>query len=128
MGITKDGIDGEQMLFKFLRKKGFSFFQPDAIGRKDGKEYVFECKHQARYTPPPFEGHGLPQWQVTARLEFQERSGVIAILVIFDKLTKEVFYQRFDKLIKGECYHTKGKEPRVIFPLTSFIKISSVDN
>ena len=43
MGITKDGIQGEQKLFELLKSKGFKFFQPDAIGYKDGCYYVFEA-------------------------------------------------------------------------------------
>jgi len=123
MGITKEGIEGEQKLFKFLRDKGFSFFQPDALGFLDGQWYVFEAKHQERFTPPPFEGHGLPYWQIKARLNFERTFGIKAVLVVFDKKTNEVFYQLLSNLEKGEYYDTHGAKPRRIYKLSNFIKL-----
>lgn len=122
MGITIDGIDGEQRLFTLLRDKEFKFFQPDAIGFKNGKYYLFECKHQERFVKPPFDGHGLPKWQVEARLNFEDRTGIVAILVVFDKETDEIFYQSIRKLEQGEYFDTRGLKPRRIYPLTSFVK------
>lgn len=124
MGITLDGIDGEQRLFTLLKAKGIIFFQPDAIGVKDNKYYVFECKHQERFISPPFDGHGLPIWQVMARLNFEKETGIVAILVVFDKETQEVFYQALHTLEKGQHHDTKGQKPRRIYPLTSFNKLS----
>jgi len=120
MGITEQGIEGEQKLFSFLKKVGFDFFQPDAIGCKNGTYYMFEVKHQERYRPPPFEGHGLPLWQIKARLKFQKLFGIRCVLVVFDKETNEVFYQAFDTLEKGEKYDTKGAKPRRIYLVSSF--------
>ena len=129
MGITKDGIEGEQKLFKFLRENNFDFFQPDGIGIKDGKYYMFEVKHQERFRPPPFEGHGLPKWQVEARLRFQKATGVPCILIIFDKETSEIFSQRLDKLEKGEFIDTNGQNPRRIYNLKEFkIYVNSQNN
>ena len=73
MGITLEGINGEQKLFAFLKKKGVTFFQADAIGLNKARYELYETKHQERYRPPPFEGHGLPCWQIKARLTFQEK-------------------------------------------------------
>ena len=113
------------MLFKLLRLQGFEFFQPDAIGKKNGKYYLFECKHQERYTPPPFEGHGLPKWQVEARLAFEKETNIKAILVIFDKGTDEVFWQLLSKLNSdpNNYIDTKGLKPRRIYNLNLFVKI-----
>lgn len=123
MGITQEGIDGEQKLFALLRQRGFDFFQPDGIGLKDNKYYLFECKHQERFTSPPFDGHGLPRWQVQARLKFQSVTGVIAIFIVFDKKTNEVFTQSLTKLEAGKYFDTKGLKPRRVYPLTSFVKL-----
>src|SRR3990167_3902951 len=128
MGITIDGINGEQQLFKLLKDNGFDFFQPDAIGREGGDYYIFECKHQAHFTKPPFDGHGLPKWQVEARLKFQERTKIKSILVVFEKpyeSTRLIYYQLLEKLDKGEHIDTEGDKPRRIYPLTSFIKITA---
>jgi len=123
MGITKIGIEGEQKLFKLLKKKGYSFFQPDSLGKKDGVWYLFECKQQERFQPPPFEGHGLPKWQVDARLEFEKDTGVIACLVVFDLETEEVFFAKLSDLEKGKYIDTKGIKPRRVYDIESFIKL-----
>lgn len=130
MGITNEGIQGEQALFNLLKKNGFHFFQPDAIGYKDGCYYVFETKHQERFIPPPFEGHGLPKWQVTARLAFQKMTKIPCVLVVFDKETNEIFWQRIDQLEKGEYHDTFGNSPRRIYKIDNFEKLAkgNLDN
>jgi hypothetical protein len=120
MGITKEGIQGEKKLFEFLRNRGFKFFQADAIGSLEGEYYLFEAKHQERYDPPPFEGHGLPKWQVEARIKFQEETGVIAWFVVFEKGTNNVFYQRLDVLEKTKYFDTKGDSPRRVYSIKHF--------
>ena len=123
MGITQEGIDGEQKLFKLLHDQGFNFFQSDAIGEKDNKFYVFEAKHQARFKPPPFEGHGLPRWQVDARLNFEKRTGIGTIFVVFDKETNEVFVVNLRVLNEKEFFDTHGDKPRRIYPIKNFKNI-----
>ena len=119
-------LKGEQLLFPFLRQNGFKFFQADGISLKDGKYYLFECKHQEHYKAPPFDGHGLPLWQVKARLEFQKQTGIIAILVVFEKpieKTNLIYYQSLEVLEKGEHHDTKGLQPRRIYPLKLILKV-----
>jgi len=126
MGITEEGIKGEQQLFTFLRKKGFDFFQPDAIGLKDDDYYIFECKHQEHFKEPPFDGHGLPKWQVEARMKFQKRTKIKSVLVVFEKPydeTKTMYYQLLENLENGEHIDTHGSKPRRIYPLKNFIKL-----
>ena len=120
MGVTEQGIEGEQFLFKLLKSKGLSFFQPDAIGFKDNKYYLFEVKHQARFKAPPFDGHGLPIWQIKARLDFQDKTTIICVLVIWDSETNEIFYNRLDALEKGKYIDTHGLKPRRVYELTNF--------
>lgn len=131
MGITKDGIEGEQKLFDLLRQKGYKFFQPDAIGLKNDTYYVFEAKHQEYYKKPPFDGHGLPKWQVEARLKFQKRTNIVSVLVVFEKpyeTTKTIYYQRLDKLEEGEHFDTQDNNPRRIYLLSNFKKIIAKGN
>jgi len=123
MGVTNDGILGEQRLFTLLRKSGFEFFQADGLGKRNGVWYLFESKRQERYEPPPFEGHGLPLWQVRSRVKFQKETGIIAVLVIFEKGSDSVFYQRLDKLELGNKIDTRGLKPRRIYDLNSFHKL-----
>lgn len=124
MGITQQGIEGEQMLFKFLRKNGEEFFQPDAISLKNGKYALYECKHQARFKAPPFDGHGLPRWQIEARLKFQFETGILCIFIVFDSETGEIFYNYLDVLENGEHFDTKGLKPRRIYNLNSFLRVT----
>lgn len=121
MGITEDGIIGEQLLFQWLRNKNIKFFQLDAISFYKSKYYGYEVKHQERFLPPPFEGHGLPIWQVKARLKFQQETGIRILLVIFEKNTTNVFYQFLDVLENGEFIDTHGKHPRRIYDLKLFL-------
>ena len=120
MAIFEEGVWGEQTLLKLLKRKGWEVFQPDVIGKHNGKWCLFECKHQERFTPPPFEGHGLPRWQIKARLKFEEETGIKAYLVVFDKETNEIFYQLLSELEKGEFHDTHGKSPRRIYKLDNF--------
>ena len=120
MGITEVGIEGGQFLMKFLHEKGFTVFQPDGIGLYKGIYYMFEMKHQERFKAPPFDGHGLPKWQIQARLAFFTKTKIPVILVVLDKETNEIFYQYLDRLDAGEHYDTHGLKPRKIYPLTSF--------
>ncbi len=121
MGIQIDGIEGEQKLFKVLMNAGYEYFQADAIGYKKGKYYVFEAKHQERFTPPPFEGHGLPQKQVKARLKFQNDTNVRCVFVVFEKGTNNLFFQYLDVLEESkDFFDTKGKEPRRVYNLKNF--------
>ena len=122
MGITQEGIDGEQKLFAFLKEKGVKFFQADAIGLNKDKYELYEVKHQERFKAPPFDGHGLPRWQIDARLKFQQQTGIRCVFVVFDKETQEIFYGYLDRLNIGQHHDTHGLKPRRIFPISSFMK------
>ena len=121
MGIQEEGIEAEQWLLNELRGKCTKVFQPDAISLEDGEWVVNEVKHQERFTPPPFEGHGLPKWQVEARLWFYEATDIRPILFIIEKPTNLIFYQFLDVLEKSEYFDTKGMKPRRIYNLKYFI-------
>lgn len=125
MGITQQGIEGEQMLFKFLKENNIKFFQPDAIGLVKDKYVLYECKHQARFKKPPFDGHGLPKWQVEARLKFQFETGILCIFIVFDSETNEIFYNYLDVLENREFIDTKGFKPRRIYNLNNFLRVKA---
>lgn len=116
---------GEKMMFMLLEELGYEFFQPDAIGinPQDDTFHVFESKHQARFKAPPFDGHGLPRWQVERRIQFGKRTGIDTILVVFDKETGETFWQYLPVLEAGKHFDTFGQKPRRIYPIESFKKI-----
>ncbi len=121
MGITEQGIDGEQKLFKYLALKGFEFFQADAVALSKSGYIVLEVKKKSEpFKPPPFYGHGLDIRQVRARLKFQEKTGMRCGLLIFEP--NGILYKQWvDVLNKGKYFDTK-KGIR-IYPLESFEKV-----
>lgn len=121
MSIEISGRYAEKMSRIFLKKMGYQIFQADWIAHKDNDNYILvEVKHQEIFEPPPFRGHGLPLWQVKARLKFQKETGVVAILLILDMLTKKWYWQRLDRLESGEYFDTIGLSPRRIYKLNNF--------
>ena len=121
MSITEDGRAGEVWAREWLLGHGYEvILQADWIARSPAGLVLVEVKHQERFEPPPFFGHGLPPWQVKARLAFEAETGVRALLLVRDKATSEVFYQWLAELERGPKYLTSGSSRRVIYPLDSF--------
>ena len=81
----------------------------------------YEVKFQAVIEAPPFDGHGLPIWQVESRLEFERAVGVRAILLVFDRAGR-TFEQTMAQLERGPRFDTNGGSPRRIYPLESFVE------
>lgn len=122
MGITEEGIDAEQWLLKHFRDKNIQVFQPDAISL-EGEEYVInEIKNQEMFDSPPFDGHGLPKWQVKARMKFYEKTKIRCRFIVKEKNTNIVYHQWLDVLEKGEFFDTKGEKPRRIYNINLFNK------
>ena len=117
---NKDGWNGEEKIRSLLRQKGIHHLQADLLVKVKGKWQIYEIKHQEPFESPPFDGHGLPKWQIDARLNFQKETGIRALLFVVDKKTGDVYWQYMDELIKGKSYQTAGTKPRIIFPLDSY--------
>ena len=114
------GREGEKIIRDWLVKYKIHFMQADILAKLKGGWSIFEIKHQEMFVKPPFDGHGLPKWQIEARLKFQQETNIRALLFIIDKDTEVIYWQYMDELIKGKSYQTKGNKPRVIFPLESY--------
>lgn len=110
MGITKQGIDGEQKAFRFLWSKGLNGLQPDTLFKWKGKWCVLEVKNKGElFKPPPFYGTGLEVRQVNARMQFYKETGIRCIVLQFMIKPKNmVFYQYLDILEKGLHFDTKN--------------------
>ncbi|NBW20482.1 MAG: hypothetical protein EBR82_72190 [Caulobacteraceae bacterium] len=118
----EEGLVGEKSCRDYLKAIGHKFFQADVISiSPSGKYYLWECKNQERFKAPPFDGHGLPIWQVEARLEFYRLTNVRPILWIHEKPSGDIYIQFFDVLYSGKKFITH-KSKRVIFPIESFVK------
>lgn len=117
------GFDGEDKIRDWFKKIKIPFMQVDIMFKKDNKWCLGEIKTQEKFKAPPFDGHGLPQWQIDRRLEFYKDTGVIPYLIVYDIDDKCIYIENLNNLINKEHFKTKGEKPRVIFKLTSFIKI-----
>lgn len=122
------GRYGESKVRALLKKHGYRFMQADILANIKGEWRILEVKYQEKFEPPPFEGHGLPRWQVDARLKFQEETGIRAMLYVVDNPSDIIYWQYLDKLMNGETYQTEGSNPRIIFPLKSFNKYKDGNN
>jgi hypothetical protein len=120
------GLEGETIIRDEFKKRRIPHFQVDLMFELDGKYCLAEVKHQEPFLPPPFEGHGLPLWQIDARLKFSEKTGIDAWLFVVDPFHESVFYQNLKELNEGHYFDTQGDHPRRIFPLTNFKSFAKV--
>jgi len=120
----KIGLDGESKVRGLFKGKKIPFMQVDIMFMYNNKWCLGEIKTQEMFLAPPFDGHGLPQWQIDRRMEFYNSTGVEPYLIVYDKKNKCLFLESLVKLIKKEKFKTKGKSPRTIFKLTSFKKVN----
>lgn len=117
------GLEGEEIVRNWFKKNKIPYMQVDIMWKHEGKWFLGEIKSQEKYLAPPFDGHGLPPWQIERRIQFYEDTGVEPWLIVYDLIDKCVYMQSIVTLMKTEHYKTKGKSPRVIFKLDSFKKI-----
>jgi len=118
----KIGLEGESQIRALLSKKNIRFMQADLIINYNNQYYCAEVKTQEKYLAPPFDGHGLPMWQITARIELFNKTGIIPYLFIRCLTDNLVYHQDLRELMRTKYYQTKGKSPRVIFNLSEFKK------
>ena len=122
--IESIGKIGEQKVREYFKNviKVESIFQIDWVVLINGEYFLIEVKHQELFKKPPFDGHGLPIYQVTARMEFYKKTGIRPILFVIEKNNPNVFYyQLLDKLEKTPYYDTE-KSGRRIYNIKYFKK------
>lgn len=119
----KIGFDGEEIVRNWFIKQKIPFMQIDIMFKYQNKWCLGEIKSQEKFKSPPFDGHGLPEWQIKKRIEFQNDTKVIAYLIIYDLEDKCLYIESLDKLLKGDYFKTKGLKPRVVFNINTFKKI-----
>tara|TARA_R110000737_G_scaffold308485_1_gene316536 strand:+ start:1208 stop:1606 length:399 start_codon:yes stop_codon:yes gene_type:complete len=123
LDIIKIGLDGEGKVRDWFKKKKVPFMQVDIMFKSKGKWYLGEIKTQEVFEAPPYNGHGLPAWQIKRRMEFYKDTGVEPYLIVNDIKENCVYMQSLVVLLNGEHFNTKGKKPRTVFNLNSFNKI-----
>jgi hypothetical protein len=118
----KIGFYGEGLIRDWLKSKSIPFMQVDVMFYYNNAWCLGEVKTQEKYEAPPYDGHGLPKWQIDARLKFQQDTGVMAYLIVYDLGEKCIYIQTLDTLLKGQHFQTNGKNPRVVFDINSFTR------
>lgn len=90
MAMTFEGIMGEQLGLKFMKRKGYECFQPDMMckdGRSD-KWICLECKYKELWHTDKNDhvwwGTGLDVKQIASRMRFQQDTGIRTMLLTFD--------------------------------------------
>lgn len=119
----KIGFAGEDIVRDWFKRQKIPFMQVDIMFFYRGHWCLGEVKSQEKFKAPPFDGHGLPQWQIDRRLKFYKDTGVIPYLIIYDLDEKCLYVEKIETLLTKEHFKTNGKKPRVIFNLSSFKRI-----
>lgn len=118
----KLGMIGEKKLRDGLMNSKTKFMQIDAMYKNNGDWYSVEVKTQEEFKSPPFDGHGLPRWQIDARINLYNDKKIIPIFVVYDLKAGFRYSAGLLSLEKTNYYQTKGKSPRVIYELKHFNK------
>jgi hypothetical protein len=117
------GFEGEGKVRKWMVQNEIHHMQADLLFKQNGKWCIAEVKTQEKFEAPPFDGHGLPQWQIDARLEFYKETGIVPFLIVNCLSDNCTYIQRLDVLMDGVHFKTNGIKKRTIFPIESFVKI-----
>lgn len=114
------GEEAWQEAREFLDRFGWQLQQIDWLGKRDGEWVKFEIKCQEPFEPPPFEGHGLPRWQVNSSNELLKDKNIRTYMIVKDLKSKKWLGQFLDVLEKGEFFDTHGDKPRRIYTINNF--------
>jgi hypothetical protein len=119
----KIGFDGEEKIRDWFASKKIPFMQVDIMFKYNNKWCLGEIKTQEKFLAPPFDGHGLPQWQIDRRIEFYKDTNVEPYLIVLDIKENCIYIESLLVLTTKERFQTKGKKPRTIFKIDSFKRI-----
>jgi hypothetical protein len=119
----KIGSDGESEIREWFKKLNIPFMQVDIMFYYKDKWCLGEVKTQEKFKAPPFDGHGMPEWQINRRMKFYNDTGVIPYLIVKDLEENCIYIQKIEELMNGEYIKTKGRKPRIVFNINSFKRI-----
>lgn len=130
MAIDEQGRAGEKLVMDLLTASNVPYkFQPDAIYKEKGDKggwVLVECKNQERFKAPPFDGHGLPPYQVRSRLKFYRETGVRCLFFVHEPDTNMIWWQWLDvldALDESKKFLTKNGG-RIVFKLSEFYQMN----
>lgn len=120
------GFLGESKIRDILKNKKMLFMQVDVMFKNNKNKWCLgEVKTQERFLSPPFDGHGLPEWQIKTRINFYNETGIEPYLFIYELPTENIYYNSLLELTEKESFKTKGKSPRTIFKLNNFKQLKN---
>lgn len=117
------GYAGEKKVREWFKENKIPFMQVDIMFFTKDEWKLGEIKSQEKFVSPPFDGHGLPKWQVDRRLDFCNKMKIDAFLIVHDREEECLYIESLNKLNEGEKYYTKGLSPRVIYPIVQFKRL-----
>jgi len=154
MAMQLEGIKGEQLARLFAKQfeeyDSYTFMQPDALYRKNGKWCMIEAKYKHLYVndgryftpkaPVKWVGTGLSFYQFKQRIRFQNETGIKCLYITFDMAEPIAYAQWISKLDElaeldwtktppsegHRLYLTKSKI--VIFDINKFTKLELTDS
>lgn len=86
--------------------------------------FLIEAKDQDVFEPPPFFGHGLGKRQRDVYMDVWRRVRLATLLWVVDERAGVEHMGFLHLLERGPLYETTGPEPRIIYPLTSFMELA----
>ncbi len=119
----KIGFDGEGKIRDWFALQKIPYMQVDIMFKHKNKWCLGEIKTQEKFMAPPFDGHGLPQWQIDRRIEFYKDTNVEPYLIVLDIKENCIYIESLLILMSKEKFKTKGKKPRTIFNINNFKRI-----
>ena len=124
----KQGFIGENIIREYLKKRKVKFMQIDLMWEHEGKWYVGEVKAQEKFTKGfgcNFDGHGLPPYQMKARIKFGRDKDIVPVFFVYDTQEKVVYWQFFETLdsLPEDKKHITKTGKRIIFNIECFKKI-----
>jgi hypothetical protein len=139
----KEGMFGEEYVRSLFIKDRIPFFQADTIFKIEDTWCLGEIKYQEIFEPGnnfSHYGHGLPKWQVDARLSLYEDTGIHPFLFIVEKSNKKyahktLFYNSLvaiERICLPNCegtiyYDTQGKKKRRVYNVKNFFVYEGED-
>jgi len=119
----KIGFDGESEIREFFKKHKIPFMQVDLLFYYNEKWCLAEIKTQEKFKAPPFDGHGMPDWQIKRRMQFYNDTGIEPYLIVKDIEENCIYIGKIIELLEKEYIKTNGNNPRIVFNIESFKRI-----
>jgi len=115
----RTGMAGEQLLRKYLFKKGFAQHQIDCTFEIDNKLYFAEVKTVEMYNNP--DSHGLSKAQYDRRMTIYNKYDIETVLFIVCQTTYKVYVQSLVELSKAKNKFLSKTGSFILFPIDNYI-------